>query len=1115
MNINKLMKHYKGMKKNCFYGRAVPFHLKKCLVVMKLCLFFMFVLHFGVSATGYAQQKVSLSMEDVTLEQVLKELKRQTGLRFFYSVEKVRNEQKKVVNIKNDVLEDALKNVLKGTGLTFSIMNDVVVIKDEVLVVLDSTKKEPVVVRGVVKDKAGLPLPGVTIVIKGTQVGCVSDVDGKFSFSVPEINNLVLQFSFVGMITKEVKVSNNKPLNVELEEDVQSMEEVIVTGYFTKSKSSYTGSAVVVKAEELKRISPTNLFKALSAYEPSFQIVENKEVGADPNAVPEILIRGKSSFEGKSNQPLFIMDGYEISIEQVFDTDLERLKHVTILKDASATAIYGSRAANGVVVIETKMPEQGKLSVSYSFNATIEAPDLTDYDLLNASEKLQFEELAGVYKDSEGNVANQMKLDKLYEQRHKEVERGVNTYWLSQPLQTSFRHTHSLSLGGGNERSRYGVNLNYGANPGVMKGSTRDRFGISFTWTYNIASKFRIGNVLSVNQIKSEKTPYGEFSTYTKLNPYERAKDEKGRWIYLLSNGNPNPLVDAHLNSYDKTESTSYTNNFDIEWYIVEGVRLTGRFSYSFGNNDADRFISPKDSRYLQKENNEKGFYSSTSGRTNSMDGNLVLNFYHQWDRHMVTLVGGLNMQSNKNRSTYFSAQGFLNDNLTNLDFASQYEVNTKPSGKVEEDRLVGFFANASYAYDNRYMFDLSYRTDGSSKFGKKDRFAPFWSAGFAWNIHNEHFWGEQGWLTQAKIRSSVGYTGNVEFSPYQSQTMYIYDKDNIYMHGVGADIKALGNDNLKWQRKFSFNVGADLDFCEGRFSMSAELFREKTKDLLLDMSIPPSLGFATYTENIGEMKNQGWELSLRTQILRNAKRDLYWSLSFGTSNSKNKITKISNALGKKNEENNQEETKKPVPLYEEGESTEALKAVPSLGIDPETGKEVFLKKDGTYTTVWDYRDKVVCGSTMPDFRGSVNSFLSFKGISLNFSLSFEYGAKTYNSTLAERVEGVDPNNNADRRVLKDRWKQPGDKTFFKNIALKEDVSNLTTRFVQDYNHLSIGSVSLGYDLKKNICKKIGLNGLRFSFNMSDIGRFSTVKEERGLSYPFSRQFTFSLSAQL
>ncbi len=1109
------MKHYKGMKKNCFYGRAVPFHLKKWLLVMKLCMLLMVVLNLGVLASGHAQQRVSLSMQNVTLEQVIKELKRQTGLRFFYSVEKVRNEQKKAVNVKDDILENALRDVLKGTGLTFTIMNDVVVIKDEVVVARDSVKKKSVEIKGVVKDKAGEPLPGVTIVIKGTTVGSVSDIDGKFSFSVPGIEGLELQFSFVGMITKNVKVTSDKFLTVEMEEDVKNVDEVVVTGYFTKSKSSYTGSAVVVKAEELKRISPTNLFKALSAYEPSFQIVENKEVGADPNAVPEILIRGKSSFEGKSNQPLFIMDGYEVTIEQVFDTDIERVKQVTILKDASATAIYGSRAANGVVVIETKMPEQGKLSASYSFNATIEAPDLTDYDLLNASEKMEFEVLAGVYKDQSGDLANQMKLDKLYEQRHKEVLRGVNTYWLSQPLQTSFRHTHSLSLGGGNERSRYGVNLNYGANPGVMKGSTRDRFGISFTWTYNIANKFRIGNVLSVSQIKSKKSPYGEFSTYTKINPYERAKDEKGRWIYLLSNGNPNPLVDAHLNSYDKTENTSYTNNFDIEWYIVKGLRLTGRFSYSFGNNDAERFISPKDSRYLKKENNEKGFYSSTSGRTSSMDGNVVLNFYHQWDRHMVTVVGGMNMQSGKNTSKYFSAQGFLNDNLTNLDFASQYEVNTKPSGQVEESRLVGFFANASYAYDNRYMFDFSFRTDGSSKFGKKDRFAPFWSAGAAWNIHNEHFWGKSEWLTQAKIRSSVGYTGNVEFSPYQAQTMYVYDKDNIYMHGVGADIKALGNDKLKWQRKFSFNLGADLDFYEGRFSLSGEIFRENTKDLLLDMSIPPSLGFATYKENVGEMKNQGWELSLRSQVIRDSKRDLYWALTFGTSNSKNKITKISNALGKKNEENNQEETTKPVPLYEEGESTEALKAVPSLGIDPETGKEVFLKKDGTYTTVWDYRDKVVCGSTTPDFRGSINSFLSFKGISLNFSLSFEHGAKTYNSTLAERVEGVDPNNNADRRVLKDRWKQPGDKTFFKNIALKEDVSNLTTRFVQDYNVLSIGSVSLGYDLNKNTCKKIGLNGLRFSFNMSDPGRFSSVKEERGLSYPFSRQFTFSLSAQL
>ena len=481
----------------------------------------------------------------------------------------------------------------------------------------------------------------------------------------------------------------------------------------------------------------------------------------------------------------------------------------------------------------------------------------------------------------------------------------------------------------------------------------------------------------------------------------------------------------------------------------------------------------------------------------------------------MFTLVLGANMQDNKEDNKSFSATGFLSDKLTNLDFAMQYREGAKPRGSVSQDRLIGFFANASYAYDNRYLFDFSYRTDGSSKFGKKNRFAPFWSAGIGWNIHNEKFWGNPEWLTQAKIRSSVGYTGNVTFSPYQAQTTYQYSSDNIYLNGVGADIIALGNEDLKWQRKFTVNLGCDLDFWEGRFSLTGEYFREYTKDVLMDISLPPSLGFIDYKENFGEMENKGWSLNLRTQMLRDTERELYWSLAFGTSDSKNKIKKITDKLGAMNDENNKNETKKPVPLYEEGESLDALKAVPSLGIDPETGKEVFVKKDGSLTNIWDYNDKVVCGTTDPKFRGTLNSFLTFKGISLNMSFNFQWGGQTYNQTLASRVEGVNPNSNCDRRVLYDRWKKPGDRTFFKNIALEENVSNLTTRFVQDYNYFQIGSISLGYEMRRELCRKIGLTGLRFNFNMGDIARFSSVKEERGLSYPFARQFTFSLSASL
>ena len=249
--------------------------------------------------------------------------------------------------------------------------------------------------------------------------------------------------------------------------------------------------------------------------------------------------------------------------------------------------------------------------------------------------------------------------------------RGVNAYWLSKPLQTAFKHTHSLFLGGGNERSRYGVNINYGANPGIMKESKRDRLGLSFTWTYSISNKIRIGNMLSVNQTKSSESPYGNFSSYARIDPYERATDDKGRYVYKFSNGDVNPLFNASLNSFSESENTSYTDNFDIEWYVFDGLRVTGRFSYTFGNSGTESFISPKDSQFEGKPDDEKGIYRVGSSKTSAIDGNIVVTFYKQLDKHMFTVVGGLNMQSNKSDSKNFAGQGFLSDNLSTMDFAA------------------------------------------------------------------------------------------------------------------------------------------------------------------------------------------------------------------------------------------------------------------------------------------------------------------------------------------------------------------------------------------------------------------------------------------------------------
>lgn len=493
--------------------------LQKMMFVMRLCIFFLLISFVSVSAKTLAQnERLSLDKHNASVVEVLNEISQKTSMQLLYNDNELQGLQVSV-SLQNATLQETLDKVFSGLPLSYSIMDNVIVVSPKTRIATQTVETK--VVTGVVKDKKGNVLPGATIQIKGTTVGVISDNEGKFKLEVAQMENMVLLVSFIGYKPATVTPKDNKPLVVVLEEEAQRMDEVVVTGYFTKSKSTYTGSAVTVQAEELKKINPTNIFKALQAYEPSLQIVENNEAGSNPNVVPEILIRGKSSFEGRSNNPLFIMDGYEVSMQKVFDFDVERIKQITILKDASATAIYGSRAANGVIVIETKMPEKGRLTVSYALNATVQIPDLTDYDLLDAKEKLEFERLAGVYIDKGGDIKKQRELDKLYEARHKEVLRGVNTYWLSKPLRTAFLHNHSLYLGGGNENSRYGVNLNYGSNPGVMKGSKRDRLGLSFTWNYSISDKIRIGNMLSVDQNTSEESPYGNFSQYTTVNPYE------------------------------------------------------------------------------------------------------------------------------------------------------------------------------------------------------------------------------------------------------------------------------------------------------------------------------------------------------------------------------------------------------------------------------------------------------------------------------------------------------------------------------------------------------------------------------------------------------------------
>ena len=360
------------------------------------------------------------------------------------------------------------------------------------------------------------------------------------------------------------------------------------------------------------------------------------------------------------------------------------------------------------------------------------------------------------------------------------------------------------------------------------------------------------------------------------------------------------------------------------------------------------------------------------------------------------------------------------------------------------------------------------------------------------------------------KLRASVGYTGNASFSPYQAMTTYKYDADLNYGKGIGAVPMAIGNPDLKWERTLTYNAGLDVVLFSNRWDMTLDWYRKVTDDLLLDVTKAPSVGTSSAKENIGKLQNNGIEFQTRVTAINN--QNWNWAMSLTIQHNENKIKKISNALKAMNEKLNAEKTLLPPPVYEEGQSISAVKALKSGGIDPATGQEIYIYIDGNPTFTYNYWDKRVYGDANPDMSGVFGSYLTFKGFSLNMMFDYSFGGTIYNQTLVSRVEGSDPLKNADKRVFSSRWKEAGDQAKYKDIA-DSSMPEVTSRFIRDEYYLNMRSLSLSYDFTSDFCKKIYLSRLRVQFMTNDLFRISTVKQERGLTYPFARTFEFSLSA--
>lgn len=1097
-----------------------------------------------------ADTKMSIDVKSTSVEQVLNEIHRKAKIDFFYDANLAKNWPKITLRAVNKTAEEIIGQVANLINCTYSVKGNIVTIFQKQLSGRERT------VKGYVRDEDGELLVGVPVCIGETRVCTVTDADGFYTFKIP-VEATTLKFSYVGLSNEYVQIAqgySDVTRDVVMRGDTQ-IKEVVVNGYYSQAKNSFTGAAKTYDKEQLLAGSNQNILTALQNVDPSFVKIENNSMGSDPNSVPDFQIRGSGSitgmsdtYKGNPNMPIFIVDGFETSAEKVFDMDPYRVETITLLKDAAATAVYGSRAANGVVVITTTMPKTGKMEVSYNADVTFYIPDLSAYNLCTPEQKLELEKMAGLYDVSyrrmysQDKTSDQLYCDMSYNHRLRNILEGVNTDWLAQPLdQVAIGHKHSVRLEGGSDNFRYAMDLNYNNTPGVMKKSGRKRMGIGLELQY-IYNNITFRDQLTYSNVTSNNTPYGSFSSYAMLNPYLRFKNEDGSYIYQVdiddrfpSYRDPvhNPLYNSTLNTIDQTAYNDMTNLFGIDWHILEGLRLKGNFSFTVQNTSNDIFKPGRHTDFATFTGDNfdrRGSYTASRGDVFNYDGSLVLSFFRQIGVHVLNANAGWNIQQHKSKEFTVVAEGFPNDNLDYISFANQYQQAGAPSGDEYTSRLVGFLGNINYSFEERYLIDLSFREDASSRFGSDSRWAPFWSAGLGWNLHKEHFMKDAKWLNELKLRATYGLTGSQEYDPYQAITTYQYLTGQRYHYGVGAKLLAMGNEELTWQRTNEKNFGVDLALFNNRFELSYDYYIKTSKDVLTAVTLPPSLGFTTYMANLGEVENKGWELSARAVLLKSNTHKLHWSVFGSMIHNKNKLLKISNALRAYNDTQDaaitdgkkEDHVSVPKVRFVEGESINSIWVNESLGIDPLTGRELFLTKDGRIVSDWSAKNYVIGGCTDPKVEGTFGTLFSWKGLQLSATFRYRMGGQMYNQTLVDKVQDIDPRYNADARALTARWQKPGDIVRFAAFARDPVVGVLdhqvatrpTSRFIEDYNYLEMSTLNLSYEFDNKNLKRYGIQRLKLLFYMNDVFHTSTVKIERGTNYPYARNFSLGLQVR-
>ncbi|MEN7549621.1 TonB-dependent receptor [Rapidithrix thailandica] len=947
-------------------------------------------------------------------------------------------------------------------------------------------QQEQKVITGTVKDENGAALPGVNIMIKGSSQGTISDIDGKYKIQVG--NKDVLVFSFIGYASQEVEVGSQKEISVTLLSDVKQLSEVLVVAYNTQSKASFTGSAVAIQNDKLEKAPRASFQESLQG---NVAGVQSMSGSGQPGANPNVRIRGIGSITASST-PLYVVDGIPVvngdisrianSANTIAGINNNDIESVSILKDAAATSIYGSRGANGVILITTKSGKAGK--TKFNANAQYGFSKITMADRNRPLNTAEMTELL-----IEGRVNAGKSPEDARDFILARVDTSVSTDWFDEITRTGKYQQYNLSASGGNEKTNFYTSLGYYEQEATIIGVDYQKLNAKVNLRHQASKKLNFNMGLAFNQqllhtVSDEGSFANPVRAMYRLAPWNPVYNEDGSFNTGM-NSTYNPVGIVAKNT---KESKLYNalGNIGGRYEFADFLSFESKASLDFNFADEFQFDNPEFG--AGRNDNGRG-YAYTTKYVNWNVTNL-LKFSHSIQGvHGINVTLGQEAQRIDKSTSNAYAINFI-PNLETLDNASEYK---DAASSKTASAIASYFVNAGYNFREKYYINGTFRRDGSSRFGRDVRYANFWSVGLAWNLHKENFLKPLDWINELKLRSSYGINGNQGIGNFASRGLY--GTGNNYNGQPGFAYTQRENIGLTWEKNKSFNLGMDVGLWQ-RITASVEYYHRTTSDLLLDVPVSSTNGVTNYVDNVGEMVNKGWEITLNTENIKSQTPGGFnWNTSFNFTQNKNEITALQG----------------DDPIIENGFIRKVggdfyqHYRVGYAGVDPQTGDALWYT-DGTKTETtnkYSEAERFEQGSALPKFYGGMTNTLSYKGFTLSVQLNYNWGNKVYDIwgiyTHSDGSRTLSSTGNMSRQIYERRWQKPGDITDIPKVVYSNKQSGRSsqssTRFLYDGSFIRLRDITLSYQIPKNVINSLRLSDARVYVRGNNL--FTYVKDDK------------------